>query len=79
MVDIYSFDKVGILLGYLNTNNLYEWEMFQKLLILGLKKADGFTPSNIDKTVKKKREKLMLEIDIEYCKELSKKHNICQF
>ena len=53
--------------------------MFQKLLILGLKKADGFTPSNIDKTVKKKREKLMLEIDIEYCKELFKKHNICQF
>ena len=75
MVDIYSFDKVSILLSYLNTNNLYEWEMFQKLLILGLKKADGF----IDKTVKKKREKLMLEIDIEYCKELSKKHNICQF
>ena len=37
MVDLYSFDKISILLGYLNKNSLYEWEMFQKLLIHELK------------------------------------------
>ena len=51
--------------------------MIQKLQTLGFswEKLEDFTPDKIDKLVKKDKKGYILEVDVEYPKELQKNHN----
>ena len=43
------------------------------------KKAEDFTPEKIDELVKKDKRRYVLEVDVEYPKELHENHNELQF
>ena len=80
MKDLYNTDEEGIYLQYVDVNNLYGWSMVQNLPIHGFlwKEEEDFTPEKIDGLVKKDRGYL-LEVDVEYRKELHEKHNQLPF
>ena len=76
MKDQYSPDEKSTYLQYLDANNLYEWAMIQKLPTHGFswEKVEDFTPEKIDKLVKKDNTGFILELDVEYPKEVHKNH-----
>ena len=73
----YNPDEKSTYLQYLDANNLYGWSTIQKLPTHGFswEKVEGFTPEKIDKPVQKDKEGYILEVDVDYPKELHKKHN----
>ena len=77
MKDLNNPDEESIYLQYLDANNLYGWAMMQKLPTHGFlwKEAEGFTPEKKDKLVKKDKKGYLLEVDVEYPKELHENHN----
>ena len=81
MKDLYNPDKESIYLQYLDENNLYRWEMIQNLPTRGFlqKEAGDFTPEKIDKLVKKDMKGYILEVDVEYPRELHENHNKLPF
>ena len=70
-------DEKSICLQYLDANNLYGWPMVQNLPTHRFlwKKAEDFTPEKIDEVVKKDKRGYLLEVDVEYPKELHENHN----
>ena len=81
MKDLYNPDKKGAYFQYLDTNNLDGWAMIQKLPRHGFswEKVEDFTPGKIDKLVKKYKKGYILQVDVEYSKELHKNHNELPF
>ena len=81
MKDLYNPDELSIYLQYVDTNNLYEWSMIKNLTTHGFKwkKGEDFTPEKIDKLVKKDKRGFLLEVDVEYPKELHENHNELPF
>ena len=77
MKDLYNPDELSMYLQYLDANNLYGWAMINNLPTHGFtwKKAEEFTPEKTDKLVKKGRRGYLLEVNVEYPKELSENHN----
>ena len=74
---LYNPDEDSIYLQYLAANNLYGWAMVQNLPTHGFKWKDveDLTPEKIDKLVKKDKRGYLLEVDVEYPKELHENHN----
>ena len=81
MKDLNNPDEESIYLQYLDANNLYEWAMIQKLPAHGFlwNEAEDFTPEKKDKIVKKDKKGYLLEVDVEYPKELHENHNELPF
>ena len=77
MKEQHNSDEASIYLQYLDANNLYGWEMIQKLPTHGFvwDGADNFTFGKIDKLVKTDKKGYILEVDVEYPKELHKNPN----
>ena len=77
MKDLYNPDELSIYLQYVDINNKYGWVMGQDLQKHGFlwKKAGDFTPEKIDELVKKGKRGYLLEVDVEYPKELHENHN----
>ena len=78
----YNPDRVSIYLQYLDINNEYGKTMTQDLPTHGFKwkEGEGFTPQKIDELVKKKgKEGYLLEVDVEYPKELHENHDDVPF
>ena len=78
----YDSEQLSIFLQYLDANNLYGWGMIQKLPTHGfkwVKKVEEFTPEKIAKLVKKDKKGYILEVDVDYPKELHKSHNELPF
>ena len=65
----------------MDANNLYGWAMVQNLPTHGFlwKEAEDFTPEKIDELVKKDKRGYLLEVDVEYPKELHENHNELPF
>ena len=71
-------DEASTFLQYLVANNLYGWAMVQKLPTHGFRwinKVGELTPEKIAKLVKKDEKGYILEVDVEYPKELHGSHN----
>ena len=68
-------------LQYLDANNLYGWAMVQNLPTYGFKwkKGEDFTPEKIEELVKKDKREYLLEVDVEYPKELHENHDELPF
>ena len=81
MKDLYNPDELSIYFQYVDANNLYGWTMIKNLPTHGFKwkKGEDFTPEKIDKLVKKDKRGYLLEVDVEYPKELHKNHNELPF
>ena len=81
MKDLYNPDEGSIYSQYVDANSLYAWAMVQKLPTHGLKwkEAEDFTPEKIDELVKKDKRGYLLEVDVEYPKELHENHNELPF
>ena len=81
MKDLYNPDEGSIYSQYVDANSLYAWAMVQKLPMHGLKwkEAEDFTPEKIDELVKKDKRGYLLEVDVEYPKELHENHNELPF
>ena len=81
MKDLYNPDEESIYLQYLDANNLYGWAMVQNLPTRGFlwKDIEDFTSEKIDKLVKKDKRGYLLEVDVEYPKELHENHNELPF
>ena len=81
MKDFYNPDEKSIYLQYLDANNKYRWVMLKKLPTHGFlwKEADDFSPEKIDELVKKDKRGYLLEVDVEYPKELHENHNELPF
>ena len=75
--DQYNLDETSTYLQYLGKKNLYGWAVIQKLPIheFAWQKVDDFTTEKIDKLLKKVRQGYILEVNVQYPKELHKKHN----
>ena len=75
MNDLYKPDKVRIFLQYVDINNEYGWSMIKTLPTHGFKwkNGEGFNTEKIDGLVKKDEKDYVLEVDVEYPKELHKK------
>ena len=65
----------------MDLNNEYGWAMLQNLPTHGLlwKKAGNLNPKKIDELVKKGKRCFLLQVDVEYPKELQENHNELQF
>ena len=65
-----------IYLQYVDANNLYGWTIINNLATHGFKweKGEDFTPEEIDKPVQKDKRGYILEVDLEYPKELHVNH-----
>ena len=65
----------------MDANNIYRCAMVQNLQTHRFlwKKAEDFTPEKIDELVKKDKRRYLLEVDVEYPKELHENHNELQF
>ena len=81
MNDLYNPDKVSIFPQYLDINNEYGKAMINNLPTHGFewKNGEGLTTEKIDKPVKKDRRGYLLEVDMEYPKELHENHNELPF
>ena len=79
--DLYNPDEESIYLQYLDENNLYGWAMVQNLPTHGFlwMNAEDFTPVKIDELDKKDKRGYILEVDVNYPKELHKNHNELPF
>ena len=75
--DLYNLEEESIYLQYLGPNNLYGWAMVHNLPthVFLWKDAEDVTPEKIDKLVKKEKRGYLLELDVEYPKELHENHN----
>ena len=75
--DLYNPDEKSKYLQYLDANNLYGWEMVKNPPTHRFlwKKAEDFTPEKIDEFVKKDKRGYLLEVDVEYPKELHENYN----
>ena len=64
-------------LQYFDANNLYGWPIIEKLPTHSLlqKEAEDFNPPKIDEFVKRDRWRFLLEVDLEYPKDLHKNHH----
>ena len=81
MKDLYNLDEESMYLQYVDANNLCGWAMVQSLPTHGFlwKEAEDFTPEKIDELVKKDERGYLLEVDVEYSKELHENHNELPF
>ena len=81
MKDLYNPDEKSICLQYLDANKLYGWAMVQNLPTHRFlwKKAEDFTPEKIDELVKKNKRVYLLEVDMDYPKELYENQNELSF
>ena len=81
MKDLYNPDEKSIYLQYLDANNLYGWAIVENLPTHRFlwKKIEDFTPEKIDELVKKDKQGYILEVDVEYSKELHENHNELPF
>ena len=81
MKDLYNPDEEIIYLQYLDANNRYVWAMVQNLPTHRVlwKDAEDFTPEKIDKIVKTAKREYLLEVNVEYPKELHENHNELPF
>ena len=81
MKDFYDPDKESIYLEYVEASNHYGWAMLQNLPTHRFlwKEAGDFTPEKIDELVKKDRRGYLVEVDVEYLKELHENHNELSF
>ena len=81
MKDLYNPNEDSRYLQYLDANNLYGWAMVQKLPTHRFlwKEAEDVTPEKIDELVKKDKRGCLLEVDVEYPKDLHKNHNELPF
>ena len=78
----YDSEQISMFLQYLDANNLYGSAMVQKLPTHGFRwinKVEELTPEKIAKLVKKDRKGYILEVDVDYPKELHKSHNELPF
>ena len=82
MVDLFKPEELSKFLQYLDANNYYGWAMCLKLPTKGfkwVKDVGVFTADKISKLVKKDKKGYILEVDIEYPKNLHKEHNELPF
>ena len=81
MKDLYNPDEESIYLQYLDANNFYGWAMVQNLPTHQLlwKDTENVTPEKIDKLVKKDKRGYLLEVDVQYPKELHGNYNELPF
>ena len=82
MGDQYNPKEESSYLQYLDANNLYGWAMTQKLPVgkfRWIPDVEQFTAGKIAELVKKDKHGYLLEVDIEYPKELHKSHNELPF
>ena len=81
MKHLHNLDEKSIYLQQLDANNLYGWPMVQNLPTHRFlsKKAEDFTPEKIDEFVKKDKRGYLLEVDVEYPKELHENPNELPF
>ena len=81
MKDLCSPNELSIYLEYVDANNLCGWAMINNLPTHGFKWKKGvdYTPEKIDKLVKKDKRGYILEVDVEYPKELYQNHNELPF
>ena len=81
MKDLYNPDEEIIYLPYLDANNLYIWAIAQNLPTHRVlwKDAEDFTPEKIDKIVKTAKREYLLEVNVEYPKELHESHSELPF
>ena len=81
MKGLYNPDEKSMYLQYLDANNLCGWATVQNLPTYRFKWKNGedFTPEKIDKLVKKDKRGYLLEVDVEYPKELHENHNELPF
>ena len=81
MNDLYNPDEVSIFLQYVDINNEYGWSMINNLPTHEFKWKNGeeFTTEKIDNLVKKDKSGYILEVDVEYRKELHENHNELPF
>ena len=81
MKDLYNPDEERIYLQYLDANNLYGRAMVQNLPAHRFlwKKVKDFTLKKIDELLKKDKRGYLLEVDVEYPKELHENHNELSF
>ena len=82
MKDLYNPNEESTYLQYLDANNLYGWAMVQKLPTHGFMwkiNVDGFTIEKTDELVKKDKKGYLLDVDVEYPKELHENHNKVPF
>ena len=81
MKDLYNPDEKSIHLQYLGANNLYGLAIVENLPTHRFlwKKIEDFTPEKIDELAKKDKQGYILEVDVEYSKELNENHNELPF
>ena len=81
MKDLCNPEEESIYLDYVDAKNLYGWAMIQNLPTHGFlwKEAEDFTSKKIDKFVIKDKRGYLLEVDLEYPKELHKNHKELPF
>ena len=81
MKDLYNPDGESIYCQYVDANNLHGWAMVQNLPTHGFlwKEAEDLTPQKIDELVKKDKRGYLLEVNVEYPKELHENHNELPF
>ena len=77
MKDLYNPNELSIYLQYMDANNLYGWAIINNLPTHGFKwkKGEDFTPEKIDQLFKKYKRGYLLEVDVEYPKQLRENHN----
>ena len=82
MGELYKSDDERSYLQYLDANNLYGWEMSEALPANGfkwVKNVEEFTAKRITKLAKKNKRGSILEVDVEYPKNIHKEHNELPF
>ena len=81
MKDLYNPDEKSIHLQYLGANNLYGLAIVENLPTHRFlwKKIEDFTSEKIDELAKKDKQGYILEVDVEYSKELNENHNELPF
>ena len=81
MKDLDNPNEESEYLQYLNANNLYGWAVVQKLPTHGFlwKEAEDFNSEKINELVKKDNSGYLLEVDVEYPKNMHKNHNELPF
>ena len=82
MGDHHNKNEESTFLQYLDANNLYGWAMSQELPTHGfrwVKNVEAFTPKKIAKLTLKNEKGYLLEVDVDYPKELHDKHDELPF
>ena len=81
MEDLYNPDEMSVYLQFIDANNKYGWAMLNNSPPHGFlwKKAEEFTSEKIDGLVKKDKRGYLLEVDVEYPRELCENHNELPF